>query len=146
MEDISWWYWVVFGIILAFFELITFTFFLLIFGISAILVGFLTWIFNFSLNMEIGLWLIISIVSIILLYPIYKRKISNKGTNIGQSNSGIGTKGIAIDDINITKRGKVKLYEAVHGSKIWLAEADKTIPKGSEIEVVDVSGQILNVK
>jgi membrane protein implicated in regulation of membrane protease activity len=146
LSNISWWYWVVFGIILALLELFTFTFFLLIFGVSAVVVGVLTLIFEFSLNMEIALWLGISILSILGLYPIYKKKVLQTHTSIGQSDGGLGTKGVILEEVNVAKRGKVKLYEAIHGSKVWLVEADSTLESGTEVEVVAVSGQILKVK
>ena len=54
--EIAYWHWIIFGLLLSVAEIFVMSFVLLWFGISAIMVGVLLAIFDFSLTIQIILW------------------------------------------------------------------------------------------
>ena len=67
------WHWFVLGIILMLSELILPAFAALWFGIAAIMVGVLLWLFPImSLNIQIVMWIILSILCTILWFKFIK--------------------------------------------------------------------------
>ena len=142
MHHITWWHWIIFGVILMIVEMNTGTFFMLTLGLSAIMVGILATIFNLSLQIEILLWLIFSIVAIVVWMRWYKNKTVS---NSGQSDYRLETLGTVTSDIHAHRRGKVTFDTPVLGNTQWHATADETIHKGTRVRIVEVNGQLIKV-
>jgi len=142
LNEITWWHWIVFGVALIVIEMSTGTFFMLTLGLSAIVVGILDILMDLTLQMEILLWLLFSIVSIIAWMKWYKDKTVS---NSGQSDYRLETPGTVTVHIPARGRGKVAFDTPVLGNSQWHATAKTDIPKGTRVQIVEVNGQLIEV-
>ena len=142
LNDITWWHWIVFGVILIVIEMSTGTFFMLTLGISAILVGTLDLLFKLSFQAEILLWLLFSIISVFAWMKWFKEKTVS---NSGQSNYRLDTLGTVTAEIKPHHRGKVTFDAPVLGNTQWHATAKTDIAPGTRVKIVEVNGQLIEV-
>ena len=141
--ELLWWHWIAFGLFLVTLEIFTGTFMMLGLGVSAMLVGAIDNLFNISLEIEILLWLILSILSLLLWFKYLKNP---KVETSGQSNYSLDTLGVVSKEIPHNGRGEVKFDTPVLGNTTWFATSKKTLTKGSRIEIVEVKGQLIEVQ
>ncbi|MCF6206525.1 MAG: NfeD family protein [Sulfurovum sp.] len=142
LNEITWWHWIVFGVLLIVIEMSTGTFFMLTLGISALLVGTLDVLFELSFKTEILLWLLFSIVSVIAWMKWFKdRTVSNSG----QSNYRLDTLGTVKAEIRPHHRGKVLFDTPVLGNTEWHATAKTDIASGTRVKIVEINGQLIEV-
>jgi len=141
---VLWWHWIIFGLILLILEIFTSTFIMLGLGIGAVIVGVADLIFILSLNKELFLWSIFSIIIIIILFKYFKDKSPEDKS--GQSDYAIGVKGIVEEPIDANGRGKVKFNTPILGNTIWHATAKEDIPILSRVKIVKVKGQLIEVE
>jgi len=139
-----WWHWIIFGLLLLIIEIFTGTFIMLGLGIAATIVGISDFILILSLNKELIVWSISSILIIIILFKYFKK--NSKKDKSGQSDYAIGTKGIVEEPIDAHGRGKVKFNTPILGNTIWYATAKEDIPLLSEVKVVNIKGQLIEVE
>jgi membrane protein implicated in regulation of membrane protease activity len=137
--------WFVIGLILILMEfgipgLIT-----IFFGIGAWIVALLCLIFNISLNLQLFIFLIASILPLIFLRKWFKSLIEGRSVaspvNIEELEEFLGKKAQVTEEITPDKKGKVEF----RGSS-WKAEAYETIPVGATVEIIDKSNITLIVK
>jgi membrane protein implicated in regulation of membrane protease activity len=141
--NLLWWHWVVFGIFLITSEIFIGTFFMLGLGVSAMLVGVIDNLFSLSIEVELTLWIALSLVSIVLWFKYLK------DTNVeysGQSNYSLTTEGVVEESIKANDRGKVKFDTPVLGNTIWHATSREDILAGSRIKIVEIKGQLIVVE
>ena len=141
---VLWWHWIIFGLILLILEIFTSTFIMLGLGIGAVIVGVADLIFILSLNKELFIWSIFSIIIIIILFKYFKDKSPEDKS--GQSDYAIGVKGIVEEPIDANGRGKVKFNTPILGNTIWHATAKEDIPILSRVKIVKVKGQLIEVE
>ncbi|NOZ90177.1 MAG: NfeD family protein [Epsilonproteobacteria bacterium] len=139
-----WWHWIAFGLLLLIIEIFTGTFIMLGLGIAAAIVGVSDFILILSLNKELLLWVIVSIVTITILFKYFKDNTPKDKS--GQSDYAIGTKGIVEEPIEANGRGKVKFNTPILGNTIWYATAKEDIPILTPVKVVDIKGQLIEVE
>jgi len=142
LNDITWWHWIVFGVILIVIEMSTGTFFMLTLGVSAILVGTLDVLFELSFKTEILLWLLFSIFSILAWMKWFKEKTVS---NSGQSDYRLDTLGTVTELIKPHQRGKVTFDTPVLGNTQWHATAKTDIEPGTRVKIVEINGQLIEV-
>ncbi len=142
LNEITWWHWIVFGVVLIVIEMSTGTFFMLTLGISAILVGILDTLFDLSIKVEILLWLLFSILSILIWMKWIKDKTVS---NSGQSDYRLETLGTVTKEIHPHGRGKVTFDVPVLGNTKWHATAKTDIAAGTRVKIVEVNGQLIEV-
>jgi len=140
---IAWWHWVILGIVVMVFEMVTFTFIFLAFGLSFIFVGIMDFFWNTNINTELIVWITLSTTIIFSWYKFFRTKLL---TNAGQSNNMLDTMGRVEEEIKAYERGKVVFDIPVLGSKRWSASAKATISKGTRIKILEVKGQLLIVE
>lgn len=141
----TWWLWIVFGLVLAAVELITpGGFFIIFFGAAAIVVGILA---GLGLAGPVWLeWILFSGLSIVSLLtfrrPLLER-IRRQETNIGPVDALVGERAVALDEIAPGGLGKVEL----RGSS-WSARNDGAAPlrRGDGARVERVDGLTLTVR
>jgi membrane protein implicated in regulation of membrane protease activity len=143
ITNLLWWHWVVFGILLIIVELLTGTFFILGLGIAAMIVGALAFFYPTSLEIELLLWMILSLLSIALWFKYLK---DNSVETSGQSNYSLKTKGTIEEPIEAYGRGKVKFDKPVLGNTIWYATAKENISVTTRVKIVEVKGQLIEVR
>jgi len=137
-----WWHWVAFGIFLITFEIFTGTFILLGLGLSAMLVGISDNIFKTSLELELTLWMILSILSLIIWFTYLKDQAQDSS---GQSNYALDTQGIVIKAIPANGRGEVRFDKPLLGNTTWNATSTIDIDLSNRIKIVQIKGQLIEV-
>ena len=142
-ETVLWWHWIVLGFILLIIEMSIGTFLILGLGLAAILVGVLDLAMGLSFTSEVLIWTILSILSLIAWKKWAKvEHVSNSG----QSDYNLDTLGTIIEAIEPHKRGKVTFDTPVLGNSTWTATAKENIAKDSRVQIVEVHGQLIEVK
>jgi membrane protein implicated in regulation of membrane protease activity len=142
-NELLWWHWIIFGLILLIAEIFTGTFIMLGLGIGAILVGIIDVLLPISLNIELSIWSVASVIAIIMLFKYYK---AHKIDSSGQSNYAIGVRGVVEEPIDANGRGKVKFNTPILGNTIWYATAKEDIPLLAQVQIVNVKGQLIEVE
>jgi len=141
---VLWWHWIIFGLLLLILEIFTGTFIMLGLGIGAVIVGIADFIFILSLNKELFIWSIFSIIIIIILFKYFKD--NSPKDKSGQSDYAIGVKGVVEEPIDANGRGKVKFNTPILGNTIWYATAKEDIPILSRVKIIKVKGQLIEVE
>ncbi len=146
-HEILYWHWVVFGVILMLSEIVLVSFFILWFGVAAIVIGGLLFFFpGISLSWQIFLW---TILSSILAWAWFKylKPLSIDKTKAGLSREAIiGEIGQVLVAPNDEKRGKLRFPAPVLGADEWLIMSQDELTIGDRVSVSDVSGNSLIVK
>jgi len=140
---IAWWHWIIIGIIVMIFELVTFTFIFLAFGIAFIFVGIIDFFFATNINTELIIWITLSTAFIIIWYLFFRSKLVSYA---GQSSNMLDTMGRVEEEIKAYEKGKVMFDIPVLGSKHWSASAKHDIAVGARIRILEVKGQLLMVE
>jgi membrane protein implicated in regulation of membrane protease activity len=137
-----WWHWIAFGVFLITFEIFTGTFILLGLGLSAMIVGLSDNLFQTSIEIELSLWMFLSIFSLILWFKYLRDSSVEKS---GQSNYSLETLGSVQEDININGRGTVRFDTPVLGNSLWTATAKENLNKETRVKIIEVKGQLIEV-
>jgi membrane protein implicated in regulation of membrane protease activity len=142
-ETILWWHWIVLGIALLIWDMSMGTFFILGLGIAAIVVGILDIFLHLSFTVELAIWMILSILAIAAWFKWFREE---PVTESGQSNYRLDTLGVVMEDIQPHSRGKVTFDTPVLGNTSWHAISKVNIDKGTRVEIVQINGQLIEVK
>jgi membrane protein implicated in regulation of membrane protease activity len=142
-ETVSWWHWIVLGLVLLMVEMSTGTFVILGLGVAAILVGALDYFMALSFTSEVIIWAVLSILS----FMAWKRwmKVEHVSST-GQSDYSIGTQGTVTEDIDPHNRGKVTFDISVLGNTSWTATSTQSISKDARVKIVEIHGQLIEVE
>jgi hypothetical protein len=142
-ETVLWWHWIVAGLGLLILEINTGTFVVLGLGLAAIAVGLIDLATDISFTSEVLLWTGLSVLSLI----VWKKWIKTEEvSDSGQSNYNLKTLGTVIETIEPHQRGKVTFDTPVLGNSIWTATAKTKLEKESRVTIVEVHGQLIEVK
>lgn len=141
--QLLWWHWIAFGLILVTTEIFIGTFMMLGLGVAAMLVGATDNLFKTSIETELSLWIILSIFSLFLWFKYLKNP---QVENSGQSNYSLETLGVVTQEILHNDRGEVKFDTPVLGNTTWFATSKEDISEGSRVSIVEVKGQLIEVK
>ena len=141
----EWWTWVVGGIALILAELAIPSFFIVWFGLGAILVGLLMLALpHLSLTAQLAVWTLASLAMVVLWFRLFKRSFYR--TRIGTADGGvIGEIGVLVSAVAPFERGKVRFQRPLLGSEEWVCLADAAIAAGERVRVVAVEGSYLKV-
>jgi membrane protein implicated in regulation of membrane protease activity len=142
--ELAWWHWMVLGMALVALEMVVSTFFLLWFGMAALLVGLLMLIAAPGFATQMLLWAVLSVV----MTAIWVKYFRNPDrTRAGQAKEGVkGLVGIMSREITELHPGEIMFQRPVLGADRWPAVSDKPIAQGERARVVDVEGQTLIVE
>jgi len=142
----EWWLWVVGGIVLVLLELAIPSFFVLWFGLGAILVGLLLLVLpGFPLAGQILLWAVMSAAMTVLWFRVLSRYFREK-TRIGTAEGDlIGEVGLLVADTAPFQRGKVRFQRPILGAEEWPCTSDAEIAIGTRVKLVSVEGNFLKV-
>ena len=141
------WHWFVFGVILILSELILPAFAALWFGASAILVGFVFWLFpSMGLTIQLILWIILSISSAVFWFKCIK-PLSVDKTKAGLSREAtIGQVGMVIQNNLEHDKIRVRFPMPVLGSDEWNCHTQSLVQVGDRVRVIDILGNDLVVQ
>ena len=141
------WHWFVLGVLLMLSELIIPAFAALWFGISAILVGILLWIFPaLDSTVQLVLWMILSILCTVAWFRFIK-PLSIDKTKAGLSREAtIGQIGLVIQVNMEHEQIRVRFPMPVLGSDEWNCRTITSVNVGDRVRVVDILGNDLVVQ
>jgi membrane protein implicated in regulation of membrane protease activity len=142
---IEWWHWVLGGLGLVLLELALPSFFVIWFGLGALLVGLsLLALPTLALTAQIALWIITSVVMVVLWFSVFKR--SQHKTLIGTAaGEVIGEVGLLVSAVAPFQRGKVRFQRPLLGAEEWVCMAETAITAGERVRVVSVEGSFIKV-
>lgn len=141
----EWWHWLVFGILLVLAELAIPAFFVIWFGLGALLVGgILFFATDLSSTAQIGLWIVTSLAMVLLWFRVFRHSINKTraGTAAGEA---IGEIGLLVNAIAPFTKGKVRFQRPLLGSEEWVCLADEAIDAGERVRVTAIEGSFLKV-
>ncbi len=141
--EIAWWHWIAGGIILILLELAVPAFFLIWFGLGALLVGLIVLALPISLAAQLTLWALFSGAMVFLWFRYIKNPDRTKA---GISKEAfIGEVGMIVKEVSEMQKGEIRFQKPILGSETWPVIADERIPAGERARIVDVMGQTLKV-
>ena len=143
--DYLWWHWVVLGIALMLLELAVPAFFLLWFGLGAVIVGVLLAAFpEMSLAFQFATWTLSSLFFIWLWFKVFKPNVHR--TRAGMSKGSlVGEIGLVTKEIRPYEKGQIRFQKPILGDEVWESIADQEIKVGERVRVLDVEGNTLKV-
>lgn len=140
------WMWGILGLVLLSMEMMTGTFYILWFGVAALLMTLVVWLAPaMGVPMQLFLYAILALGSLFIWRHFYNQ--TSVDFRIGQSQGDeIGTVGTMIKAVGPQQSGKIEFAQGVMGSRKWVALSDETIAMGQQAEIVAVEGNSLRVK
>jgi membrane protein implicated in regulation of membrane protease activity len=143
--QLLWWHWMVLGIALVLLELAVPTFFLIWFGVGAIIVGIALVAFPpLSFTWQVLTWLACSVVFVILWFKIFKPGLHKTRAGMAKG-AAIGEVGLVTRDIRPHVTGEVRFQKPLLGADVWEAVANEEIKSGDRARVLEVEGNTLKV-
>ena len=141
--ELVWWHWVVLGMALIGIEMLTPTFFLMWFGLGALLMGAVVAVLPLGFTAQVLGWAFASL----LMTAVWLRYFKNPDrTHAGQAKEGVlGVTGLVTRAIPEMGEGEMMFLRPVLGSDRWPVVADMPIAAGEKAKIVDVLGQTLKV-
>lgn len=140
------WHWLVLGGLLIISEMFLTTFATLWFGIAAVIIALLSWLFPLSQFFQITMWLILSIVMAVAWFK-YVQPLSVDRTKAGLGGSVIiGEKGMITVEPTFDRVGTVRFSVPIVGATEWKCRTrGEVVEVGQRVVVVDVVGNELIV-
>lgn len=143
--QILWWHWFVLGIVLMLLELAVPSFFLVWFGLGALLVGTLVvFIPTVSFAFQILAWTAASLLFVALWFKVFKPSIYKSRAGMARG-SLIGEVGLVTRDIRPYEKGQIRFQKPILGDEVWESVADEEIRAGERVRVLEVEGNTLKV-
>lgn len=141
-----WWHWIVLGIVLMLLELAVPSFFLVWFGLGAVIVS-LTLVFfpGAPFAFLILGWTASSLLSIALWFKVFRTNIFNSRVGMARG-SPIDEVGLVTRDIRPHERGQVRFQKPMLGDEVWESVANEEIRAGERVRVQEVEGNTLRVR
>ncbi len=148
MEDLPQWLsppllWFTLGLILLFLEFASPGLILGFFAIGAWLVALISLIVEVPLNLQLGIFVVFSVVCLLFFRSRFKTLFSPE-TPVADDDTlqeFVGKRALVTREIQPHKSGKVEFR-----GTYWGAEADETISVGSAVEIVDKENITLKVR
>lgn len=141
----EWWHWIVGGVLLTLAELAIPAFYIIWFGLGALLVGVIVLLApGLSGTAQISLWIIASLAMTVLWFRVFRQGFerTRSGTAAGEV---IGETGLLVAAIEPFAKGRVRFQRPLLGSDEWVCLADESITAGERVRVVAVEGSFLKV-
>ena len=141
------WHWFVLGVLLILSELVLPAFAALWFGIAAIMVGVLLWLFPMmGFTTQLVIWIVLSVLCTLLWFKFIK-PLSTDKTKAGLSREAtIGQVGMVIQIHMEHDLITVRFPMPVLGSDEWNCRSLEPVRVGDRVRVVDILGNELVVK
>jgi len=140
------WVWGILGLVLLAFEMATGTFYVLWFGIAALIVAVaLSVMPTLHVAMQLLLFSVLSLGSLAIWKRFYQH--TSNDLKVGQSQGDeIGRVGTVIEAVSAKKNGRIQFAQGVMGSREWAAIANEDIEVGSDAVIVSIEGNSLRIR
>lgn len=140
-----WWHWIVLGIVLMLLELAVPAFFLMWFGLGAVIVGLLMLAFpDLSMAYQVIAWTASSMLFVWLWFKVFKPNIFKTRAGLSRGTF-IGEVGLVTKDIRPYEKGQIRFQKPILGNEVWESIADEEIKAGERVMVLEVEGSVLKV-
>ena len=140
----EWWYWIVGGIVLILTELLIPSFFIVWFGLGALVVGLLALAFDLPLAAQLATWTVASLAMVWLWFKVFKQSFQK--TRIGTADGEVvGEIGLLVSAVAPFQKGKVRFQRPLLGADEWVCLADTELAAGERVKVITVEGSFLKV-
>lgn len=141
--ELLWWHWIVLGLVLGLAEIAVPSFFIVWFGLGALLVGLALLLMpGLDFNAQVLLWTATSVAMTVLWFKVFRNASK---TRCGQADEVLGEIGVLIHAVEPFAKGAVRFQKPVLGSDVWPCLADEAIAAGERVKVLAVDGQLLKV-
>jgi len=142
---LEWWHWEIAGLALVLLELALPSFFVIWFGLGAMLTGVVLFaVPDLVLSKQIAAWIIASMAMTVLWFSVARRSRFRTliGTAAGEV---IGEVGLLVSAVAPFERGKVRFQRPVLGAEEWACVAETAIAAGERVRVLSVEGSYVKV-
>jgi membrane protein implicated in regulation of membrane protease activity len=140
------WQWIVLGLFLAGLEIFLASFTILWFGIAAIIVGIIAFIFpQLSIEAELLIWLFSSIALAILWFKVIMPNSVNKTMSGLPREAILGQIGMVTVAPTIDRVGVIRFPMPVLGSDEWRVRSTDVLAVGDRVAVTEILGNELVV-
>lgn len=144
--DLVYWHWLVLGIALVVVEVFIPSFTAFWFGLGALVVGVLLWLFpELTLNVQLVVWIVASCGFTLLWFKYFKPKMIDKTTAGIAREAAIGESGKVIRAPIAGGRGQVRFTTPVLGSDEWEYICEQETEVGDRVFIKEFSGNTLVV-
>jgi len=139
------WIWLIIGLLLILSEFVMPGLLMIFFGLGACIVSTVCFFRDISINIQLGIFITTSVVSLLLLRgclkSIFVGHVSDKHNTSEDLTDYLGQKAIVKKTILEKTGGKIEF----HGTD-WHAEAEYEIPEGTPVEITGKESLTLKVK
>ena len=141
----EWWHWAVLGIGLIIAELAVPAFFIVWFGLGALLVSLVVLVApSMGLTAQLLTWTVASVAMVVIWFRIFKPGMHK--TRIGMSDSNIvGEVGMLTRDVEPYQKGQVRFQKPLVGSESRECISDEAIRSGERVKPLGIEGSFLTV-
>lgn len=141
----SYYLWLIFGVIAFVIEMMIPTFFALFAGVGFLAAAAVSFFLPASLFWQL---IIASVFMMIGAVVFKKQRMGDDSIDaVGTHNEFVGIRGVALSHISSHQEGEVELYEPIVGGRHWPAVSrEGEIELNSEIRIVKLSGNTLIVE
>ena len=135
----------VLGVALILLELAVPAFFVIWFGLGALIVGVAMAIApRIALAAQVTLWIFASLAFVGVWLKVFKAQVHR--TRVGLSKGQFaGETGLVTRAIQPYEKGQIRFQKPILGSESWEAISDENIAPGERVHVLQVEGNILRV-
>lgn len=144
--QVLWWQWILLGMVLAIVEIFAPSFISLWFGLGAVVVGLIAWLFpEMSVYWEVLIWVVASLFFVMLWFKYFKLNMVDK-TKAGISrDAALGEAGQVVKAPRGDGRGVVRFTMPVMGEDEWEFICVDDVAEGDKVYIKDFSGNTLVV-
>ncbi|MFJ5479788.1 NfeD family protein [Pectobacterium carotovorum] len=136
------WFWLSLGGLLLAAEMLGASGYMLWSGLSAVLVGLLTWVMPLGWPLQGTIFAILTIVTALLWwYWLRKRTLSRPQSMLNQRGQQLVGLRTTLTDPVINGFGRVNI-----GDSSWRVKSEQDLPVGTQVEVIAIDGITLHVR
>ena len=144
--DLAYWHWLVLGIGLVVFEIFIPSFTVFWFGLGAIVVGIVLWLFPaLAVSGQLIIWIVASCGFTLLWFKYFKPKMVDKTSAGIARDAAIGESGQVIKCPTENSRGKVRFSTPILGEDEWEFISESEVSLGDRVYIKEFSGNTLIV-
>lgn len=140
--EFVWWHWIVIGLVLVGAELLMPAFYLIWFGLGALLLGLVMTVAPLSMTAQLFGWTLTSTAMVLLWFRYGKPRTM---TLAGQSMNIVGEIGLLTRDVEPFGRGEVRFQKPIGGAEVWACIADEAIAAGTRVRVASIEGNLFKI-
>lgn len=145
MIELEWFHWFVLGIGFVLLELSTLSFYVLLFGLGALVVAATTYLFpDLPVPAQLALFSMSSAAAVVSWLVVQRHRRSSVQIDKAQVEF-LGETGLLVKPIGADQVGLVRFQRPVMGEDEWRCIASEPIPAGSRVRIEKVHESVLTV-